>query len=138
MVHLSDEAVSAIDKIEADDLKKSSLEKSKKSELKVDPGVTKEQLKKLRDENLNPVTKETVYPELNNLLEPSNGQPDEEVTENVELGGITFKVTYNKSDVNYAARLKMLEQAVQKIQGAGFKPPDAGNLSAKDGAFDQY
>jgi hypothetical protein len=77
----------------------------------------------LRDDNLNPVTGETIYPELNNLLGEGTDEDDAEVTESKDLGGISFRVTYNKSDVNFNARLQMLSDAVGKIKSAGFTPP---------------
>jgi len=120
---LNEEGISENDRLDTESLKDKNLGIGAVATLVADPSITKEQIKKLRDDNINPVTGETIYPELNNLLGDDTGEKDEEVTETKDLGGISFKVTYNKSDVNFGARLEMLKAAVVKIKSAGFTPP---------------
>jgi len=120
---LSDEAIRISDAEDTKSLKDKNLDIGSKATMTADPSLTKEQIEELKGKHINPVTGETKYPELNNLLEEGTGESDEEVTETRDLGGISFQVTYNKSDVNFEARLEMLRQAVEKIQSAGFTPP---------------
>lgn len=110
------------DRLDTEQLKDKNLKSGAEATMTIDPSVTPEKLRGLMDKNKNSVTGMTMYPELENVLNP-NGKEDKIITETMDINGVSMKITYNKSDVNFDKRVATLAGAVKKIQEAGFTVP---------------
>jgi hypothetical protein len=73
----------------------------------------------------NALTNETMYPELRNITDPldPSTNPDNVTTTDVAISGVTMQVEHNQSDVNFVARLKLVQDAVAKIASKGITVP---------------
>ena len=91
-------------------------------QLNVAEGVSQDDLAGIMETQVNPVTGETIYPELANAANPAQGA-DQQVTESIDIAGINMDVTYNPSDANFDDRLALVVQAVQNVRDAGFNVP---------------
>jgi hypothetical protein len=92
--------------------------------------------------NKNELSGKTTFPEFANLLS-GNLKASNVVTKTRAVGGINMQVTYDESDANLKARLKLLDGAVKKIKKKGFQVPPLDvtvprygrNLSITDSAI---
>lgn len=79
-------------------------------------------LKSKMEGDKNTLTDKTRHPDLANVLE-SNKQANTVITATLDVGGVAMPVTYNKSDVNFAKRLALLANGVEKVKAKGFTVP---------------
>lgn len=119
---MSEAGIAEMDRLDTEQLKDKNLKAAETAKMTVDKALTKEDIQGIMNKHKNPVTGKTMYPELENLVNPSD-KADKVVTENIDMHGITMKVTYNEGDANFDSRVNMLKAAVAKIKGAGFAVP---------------
>lgn len=99
------------------------IAKARGEKITVADGVSPEQLRTIMDSALNPLSGETLYPELATITDPS-GPALGEITETKNIAGSKFSVTYDPSDPNGDVRLGALEAAVKLINRTVAKVPD--------------
>lgn len=114
---LTDKGLDALDDYGRDQARQLQ-EKARALTVTVDPTITTKKLRSLAKEEKNSLSKRTKYPELENITDP-NKKPGGEVTETIK----GMNVTYDKSDVHAAERLKALQDALKLVAAAGLTVP---------------
>ncbi|HYN31685.1 MAG TPA: DUF4157 domain-containing protein [Ilumatobacteraceae bacterium] len=119
---LTDTAMDALDDLqlaERDGL----IAKARGEKITVDPDVSPDDLRKIMADSVNPLSGETLYPELATVSDPTTAAPGE-VTIAQSIAGSNFQVTYDPSDPNAAVRLGALDAAVKLINATQAHVPD--------------
>jgi hypothetical protein len=91
-------------------------------------GVTPQQVGQLMGQYQNPVTGQTRFPELQSYLDSGAAghdqtDPADEQTEQRDVGGTAVTIHSDRTDSLRNRRIAMLEQAITKVQSAGYQVP---------------